>query len=99
MDTISLAETARTLIKSPGPAHSWLSHVPIVPRSRVRLSDLRGSATLVLLAPAAVARGVGEVLALAALIVAATVAMAVKQARAAQSPRAASGRSLPVPRR
>ncbi|MFD1528379.1 low temperature requirement protein A [Pseudonocardia aurantiaca] len=56
----------------------WVSHAPILPRSRVRPSILLGAATLVLLAPVAAARaGVAVIIALVALITAAAVAMTV----------------------
>jgi low temperature requirement protein LtrA len=56
----------------------WVSHAPIVPRSRVRPSILLGAATLVLLAPVAGAgAGVGAIVALVALVAAAAVAVTV----------------------
>ncbi len=56
----------------------WVSHAPIVPRSRVRPSILLGAAALVLLAPVAgAAAGVGAIIALVALVTAAAVAVTV----------------------
>jgi low temperature requirement protein LtrA len=56
----------------------WVSHAPIVPRSRVRTSILLGAATLVLLAPVGGAgAGVGAIVALVALVAAAAVAVTV----------------------
>ena len=66
----------------------WLSHAAIVPRSRVRPTVLLGAAALLLVAPLAVAPGMGAILALLALITAAAVAVTV----------VGSGRS-PAPRR
>ena len=56
----------------------WVSHAPIVPRSRVRPSVLLGAAALVLLAPVAAAgAGVAAIIALVALVTAAAVAVTV----------------------
>jgi low temperature requirement protein LtrA len=56
----------------------WLSHAPIVPRSRVRPSVLLGAAALVLLAPIALAwTGVGAILAVIALAASAAVVVTV----------------------
>jgi low temperature requirement protein LtrA len=58
----------------------WVSHAPIVPRSRVRPSILLGAATLVLLAPVAGAgAGVGAIV---ALVAAAAVAVTVVRSHA-----------------
>jgi low temperature requirement protein LtrA len=56
----------------------WVSHAPIVPRSRVRPSVLLGAAALVLLAPVAVAgAGAAAIIALVALVTAAAVVVTV----------------------
>jgi low temperature requirement protein LtrA len=56
----------------------WVSHAPILPRSRVRPTVLLGAAALVLVAPLTVARaGLGAILALLALITAGAVAVPV----------------------
>jgi low temperature requirement protein LtrA len=60
----------------------WVSHFPIVPRSRVRPSVLLGAAALVLLAPVATAEaGVGAIVALVALVAAAAVVVTVLRRR------------------
>ena len=60
----------------------WVSHAPIVPRSRVRPSVLLGAAALVLLAPVATAgAGVGAIVAFVALVAAAAVAVTVVRRR------------------
>jgi low temperature requirement protein LtrA len=57
----------------------WVSHFPIVPRSRVRPAVLLGAAALVLLAPVASAEaGVGAVVALVAAVAAAAVVAVVR---------------------
>ena len=56
----------------------WVSHSPIVPRSRLRPSIVLGAAALVLLAPVAGASvGVGAIVALIGLVAAAAVAVTV----------------------
>jgi low temperature requirement protein LtrA len=69
----------------------WVSHAPIVPRSRVRLSTLLGAAALVLLAPVAGAgAGVGTIVALIALVTAAAVTVTVVRGNmGSRAPRAA----------
>jgi low temperature requirement protein LtrA len=60
----------------------WVSHSPIVPRSRVRPSVLLGAAALVLLIPVTTARaGVGAIVALVALVAATTVVVTVLRRR------------------
>jgi low temperature requirement protein LtrA len=64
----------------------WVSHFPIVPRSRVRPSVLLGAAALVLLAPVTTAgAGVGAIVALVALVAAAAVVGTVVRTRTSRS--------------
>jgi low temperature requirement protein LtrA len=64
----------------------WVSHFPIVPRSRVRPAVLFGAAALVLLAPvASAAAGVGAIVALIAVVAAAAVVVTVLDMRTSRS--------------